>query len=35
MPQAALQTAGADRIVPIGGVAPAIADLVAARRGTA
>ena len=35
MPQAALQSAGADRIVPIGGVAPAIADLVAARRGTA
>jgi two-component system chemotaxis response regulator CheB len=34
MPQAALQTAGADRIVPIGGVGPAIADLVAARRGT-
>ena len=34
MPQAALQMAGADRIVPIAGVAPAIADLVAARRGT-
>jgi two-component system chemotaxis response regulator CheB len=34
MPQAALQVAGADRIVPIGGVGPAIADLVAARRGT-
>ena len=34
MPQAALQAAGADRIVPIGGVGPAIVDLVAARRGT-
>ena len=34
MPQAALQTAGADRIVPIGRVGAAIADLVAARRGT-
>ena len=35
MPQAALTLAGADRIVPVGGVAAAIAELIAQRRSAA
>jgi two-component system, chemotaxis family, protein-glutamate methylesterase/glutaminase len=35
MPQAALQRAGAERVVPLGEVAPAIVALLRARRGTA
>ena len=35
MPQAALQRAGADRVVPLGEVAPAIVALLGARRGIA
>jgi two-component system, chemotaxis family, protein-glutamate methylesterase/glutaminase len=35
MPLAALQRAGADRVVPLGGVAPAIVALLGARRGGA
>jgi two-component system chemotaxis response regulator CheB len=35
MPQAALQRAGADRVVPLDGVAPAIVALLGVRRGPA
>jgi hypothetical protein len=34
MPQAALQRAGADRVVPLDEVAPAIVALLGARRGS-